>query len=444
MDFWWIDWQQGSRSSVPGLDPLWGLNHYHSLDMRARGKRPLILSRFAGAGSQRYPLGFSGDTIANRRSLKYQPYFTATAANIGYTWWSHDIGGHQLGRHDDELYVRWVQLGVFSPVMRLHSTQNEFMGKEPWHYGDEAERIVSDFMRLRHRLIPYIYTANRQTSLGGRALCEPMYYSCPDEDGAYGCPNEYFFGEQLIAAPVTAKRGSSGLAGAKVFLPRGRWTDFFTGAVYEGGGTVTMYRDLLSFPLLAKAGAIIPLSRDTGPACDYSRALTLRIYRGGGEYVLYNDDGVSLAYESGAYYENRFTVKEDGDRVEFIIEKASGDLSLASARDYFLEFADISDADVRVRLGGRFIKYEKDAGDFLRVTVRDVKPGESVRVVLSNVGKTAAPSRQERLKRLFSRACVGNIEKMLLYTAVLDGRLPLAAIPESDVRGAAAEIGLMR
>ena len=88
-------------------------------------------------GSHRYPLGFSGDTAVNWKVVRFQPYFTANAANVGYTWWSHDIGGHMNGTRDDELYLRWVQFGVFSPIMRLHSCSNEFSGKEPWKYKRE-------------------------------------------------------------------------------------------------------------------------------------------------------------------------------------------------------------------------------------------------------------------------------------------------------------------
>ena len=119
VDFWWIDWQQGTLSNIEGLDPLWALNHYHTSDANRGEKRGLILSRYAGLGSHRYPLGFSGDTVVTWKSLDFQPYFTNCAANAGYTWWSHDIGGHMKGVQDDELYLRWLQYGVFSPIL-LH------------------------------------------------------------------------------------------------------------------------------------------------------------------------------------------------------------------------------------------------------------------------------------------------------------------------------------
>src|SRR5699024_7258621 len=113
VDFWWLDWQQGTRTRIPGLDPLWMLNHYHFLDSMREGRRGLTFSRYAGPGSHRDTGGFSGDTIISWESLAFQPYFTANASNIGYGWWSHDIGGHMQGYRDDELSTRWVQFGVF-------------------------------------------------------------------------------------------------------------------------------------------------------------------------------------------------------------------------------------------------------------------------------------------------------------------------------------------
>ena len=154
VDFWWIDWQQGTRTKMPGLDPLWVLNHYGYLDTGRNGKRALNLSRYAGPGSHRYPLGFSGDTIVTWDSLAFQPYFTATASNIGYCWWSHDIGGHMRGCKDDELMARWTQFGAFSPILRLHSSCSEFCGKEPWRYKPEAARAMKLALQFRHRMLP--------------------------------------------------------------------------------------------------------------------------------------------------------------------------------------------------------------------------------------------------------------------------------------------------
>ena len=185
VDFWWVDWQQGTRTRIPGLDPLWMLNHYHYLDSARDGRRGLTFSRYAGIGSHRYPVGFSGDTIVTWASLDFQPYFTANASNAGYGWWSHDIGGHMLGAKDDELTTRWVQFGVFSPITRLHSSNSRFFSKEPWNFGPLAESVMKRYLRLRHALIPYLYTMNEQASRLGQPLVRPLYYLEPEQPEAY-------------------------------------------------------------------------------------------------------------------------------------------------------------------------------------------------------------------------------------------------------------------
>ena len=185
VDFWWLDWQQGPYSRIQGIDPLWMLNHFHFLDSGRDGRRPLTFSRYAGPGSHRYPVGFSGDTHISWASLDFQPEFTATASNIGYGWWSHDIGGHIFGERDDELAARWVQLGVFSPILRLHSSSNPFLVKEPWLYPREARDAMGEALRFRHRLVPYLHTMNHRAAVEGVPLVRPMYHLAPDEPRAY-------------------------------------------------------------------------------------------------------------------------------------------------------------------------------------------------------------------------------------------------------------------
>ena len=229
VDFWWLDWQQGGITKIPGLDPLWMLNHYHFLDSSWKGNRPMTFSRYAGVGSHRYPIGFSGDTVISWESLDFQPYFTSTASNIGYGWWSHDIGGHMMGVRDDELMARWVQYGVFSPINRLHSTDNPFNGKEPWKFDRTTSHVMEEYLRLRHSLIPYLYTMNRRASREGLPLVQPMYYLEPEQGEAYEVKNEYYFGSELLVSPITEKQDATARVGkAKTWLPKGLWVDFFT------------------------------------------------------------------------------------------------------------------------------------------------------------------------------------------------------------------------
>ena len=424
VDFWWIDWQQGTKTKMPGLDPLWALNHYHFLDSGRDGKRPLILSRFAGAGSHRYPLGFSGDTAQNWASLAFQPYFTATASNIGYTWWSHDIGGHHAGERDDELYLRWVQFGVFSPIMRLHSTSNEFMGKEPWKYKSSVRESAAQAMRFRHRLIPYLYSMNRRTVAEGRALCEPMYYRSPDDERAYRCPNEYWFGSEVIVCPITEPvNKKTNLAGVKVFLPEGRYTDLFSDRIYQGGRETELFRDEGAIPVLAKEGAIIPLAcNDTDNASVNPEEMELLVFRGNSSFTLYEDDGETMRYADGAYAETRFAVSEEGDVVTFRIAPAEGDASvIPDKRNYTVTFRDIETAEeIRITKNGRkILAVPLAAPHAVSMQIKNAAPSDEIVVTLSGCKARRSPDCRELKIELLSKMQGENFAKNM-YAKCLD------------------------
>lgn len=266
VDFWWLDWQQGGVTRQPGLDPLWILNHMHYLDSGRDGRWPLAFSRYAGPGSHRYPVGFSGDTVITWDSLAFQPQFTATASNIGYGWWSHDIGGHMFGYRDDELEARWYQLGAFSPINRLHSSNSPFSGKEPWNYTGDVRASMTASLRLRHALLPYLYSMNYRAAFEGRPIVEPMYWQSPDTWSAYDYPDEFRFGTELVVAPIVSAADRKVARGrADLWLPQGEWFDFFDGRRYEARGdagrAVTVWRALDRMPVFAKAGAIVPMQR---------------------------------------------------------------------------------------------------------------------------------------------------------------------------------------
>ncbi|KZF19082.1 glycoside hydrolase family 31 protein [Xylona heveae TC161] len=305
-DFWWIDWQQGAYSKVPGIDPLWMLNHFHYVDHALQGNTPLIFSRYAGPGSHRYPVGFSGDTVVTWASLQFQPEFTATASNIGYGWWSHDIGGHIFGARDDELVTRWFQLGVFSPIMRLHSSNSRWMSKEPWLYRKECERVMTGFLRFRHRMVPYLYTRNVICSTDDEPLIQPLYWSYPGCEEAYSFPNQYFFGNELVVAPIVQPRDQrTGLASVKAWLPPlQRHVDIFTGTIYDGDAEVTLYRTLENYPVLAHEGSIIPLDADAAPrnGCLNPDAFEVLVVIGrNGQAVVLEDSGDDASLHSGVH-----------------------------------------------------------------------------------------------------------------------------------------------
>lgn len=389
VDFWWIDWQQGTKSKIKGLDPLWALNHYHYLDSAKGNKRPLILSRYAGLGSHRYPLGFSGDTIVTWKSLDFQPYFTNCAANAGYTWWSHDIGGHTNGIQDDEIYMRWLQLGVFSPINRLHSSNSDFMGKEPWKKSFAVNVVANEFLRLRHKLIPYLYSANYRTHKYGEPICMPMYYRY-DCDDAYKAKNQYIFGGELIVCPITVPTDKKlNLASVDVWLPDGRWTDIFNGRIYEGGKWIKMYRDIDSIPVLAPAGAIVPMYKnDRSNDLSLEQPLEVNIWRGEGSYELYEDDGETMDYKSGKSAITRFELCEDGSTLRLTITPDDPCKILPAERKFVIKFRDIIAKDMTIKVGREPISIEiKDVCPKKNEDIKELKNAILTRVQGTNAWK---------------------------------------------------------
>lgn len=351
VDVWWIDWQQGTQSKKEGLDPLWALNHYHYLNS-LRGGNNIILSRFSGTGGHRYPLGFSGDTVVSWETLNYLPYFTATASNIGYTWWSHDIGGHMLGYKDDELYVRFIQFGVFSPINRLHSTSHEMLTKEPWAYANGAGLIAAEYLRLRHKMLPFLHSCNYCAARCGEALIEPMYYYHPQDKNAYVCRNQYYFGGQLIVAPVTKKSDNKyKMAQVKVWLPQGKWTDIFSGEVYRGNRVVNMVRWLDGIPALAKEGSILVFSGDElKNGAENPRRIEIWYFDGNGSFELFENKGdkeaVTLIKGAAEGNERRVYISFKGDRA-----------ALEGGRDIKLVFKNNTKGEIKVQKNNKDIKY---------------------------------------------------------------------------------------
>lgn len=439
VDFWWVDWQQGSVSAQEGLDPLWMLNHFHFLDSGRDGKRPMTFSRYAGPGSHRYPVGFSGDSIITWDSLDFQPYFTATASNIGYGWWSHDIGGHMKGYRDNELAARWVQYGVFSPVNRLHSTKNEFNGKEPWHFPERERRIMGRFLRLRHEMIPYLYTMNHRCWQEGRMLAEPLYYGYPDVSEAYDCKNGYFFGTELLVFPVTTK-GSPDIhvSEAAGWLPAGIYTDFFTGMVYRSrsGRKISFYRDLSSIPVLAKGGAILPLTDEIfgKDASGNPASLRIQIFPGAdGRFTLYEDDNESCAYEQGKCVETEMEFDWEKEQ-RFVIHPPKGERELIpKRRDLYLEFRSVADCPVHVFAEGKEIPvcktYDGENG-ILRIAVEAHPVAEELAVRFEGRLEIRDVSVQKRIYELLDQAEMEFDRKEQIMDMARSDRNPLTLLSQ--------------
>ncbi|MDN6042019.1 MAG: DUF5110 domain-containing protein [Acetobacter sp.] len=343
VDFWWLDWQQEKTTPIAGLNPTWWLNYLHFTDQERQGKRPLVFHRWGGLGNHRYQIGFSGDTISTWESLAFQPWFTATAANVGYAYWSHDIGGHSPGAIDPELYTRWVQYGVFSPIFRTHTTKNPEAERRIWAYPEPYSDILRASFRLRAELKPYLYTEARKTYDTGIAFNRPLYYDWPEENDAYTMPNEYIFGDNMVVAPIVQPVDpKTGLVQATLWVPPGQWVERSSGKTYTGPTKITQYFSLHQTPMLIKAGAIMPLEEAvSGQSAEPQRVIEIwpTSQKEKTSYNIYEDNGQGVEYQKGAYGFITVSAQQTNTEKRVEIAPLSGHFKgMPALRHYALRF----------------------------------------------------------------------------------------------------------
>jgi alpha-glucosidase len=357
IDFWWLDWQQQPlMSKVPGVTNTWWLNYIHFTDQQREGKRPLLFHRWGGLGNHRYQIGFSGDTISVWSSLAFQPWFTATAANVGYAYWSHDIGGHMPGAVDPELFTRWVQFGAFSPILRTHTTKNPDAERHIWAYPEPYSSVLRTTYQLREAMQPYIYTEARRTYDTGVAFLHPLYYDWPNSPPAYDAKNEYMFGDQMLAAPIAAPAEKiSGLTSEKIWLPAGQWIEWPTGKHLDGPAQVDRAFSIDQIPIYLKPGAIVPMQ----PPMLYTGQksvdpLIVSIWPlapdQSSSYSLYEDSGKWVEYQWGVFARTPIHAQQTGDTLRVEVGPVEGTYpGMLKTRSYELRLpADWPPASVTV------------------------------------------------------------------------------------------------
>ena len=313
VDFWWLDWQQWMDSKyVDGLSNTFWLNYTFFNDKVRRcsesggdADRPFIYHRWGGIGSHRYQLGFSGDCLDEWSMLESLPYFTATASNVGYGYWGHDIGGHmQKSPHDTdpEQYTRWLQYGVFTPIFKTHSTESAFLERKIWCYPSHYE-YMKQAIELRYALSPYIYAAARQAYDTGVSMCRPLYYSYPEDERAYVLDEEFFFGDNILATVLCQPLDpASGKTERKMWFPAGNdWYDMAHHCLHRGGSEKTLYYSIDENPWYVRGGAIIPMAAEgISNLQSVDNRLRLLIVPGSASSSCthYEDDGISQSYTS--------------------------------------------------------------------------------------------------------------------------------------------------
>jgi alpha-glucosidase (family GH31 glycosyl hydrolase) len=278
VDFWWLDWCcDASRSSKPGVAGDSWINQQYADKTGFAFSRAYGSLQAGGYGNpgavaggpwadKRTTLHFTGDAISNWETLRFEVGYTpGESAATGLAAISHDIGGHTNGLQEpgsepgstklpDDLYARWVQMGTFQPIDRLHSNHSDRL---PWQYGPAANASAKKFLNLRKKLQPYTYAAAREATRTGTPIVRAMYLAYPGEQEAYATSgSQYLYGPDLLVAPVTTP-GTS--ATTTVWFPPGNsWTDYFTGKRYAGGTTAAITTTLDTMPVFVRSGAKKP------------------------------------------------------------------------------------------------------------------------------------------------------------------------------------------
>ena len=343
VDFWWLDWQQEQNTKMAGVKPTWWINYVQFTDQEREGKRPILFHRWGGLGNHRYQIGFSGDTVSVWDSLAFQPWFTSTAANVGYAYWSHDIGGHMPGAVEPELFTRWVEFGAFSPILRTHTTKNPESERRIWAYPEPFSSILRSTFQLRYAMQPYIYTEARRTYDTGIAFLRPLYYDWPEANESYENKNEYLFGDEMLVDPVvTPGDKQSGLATEKVWLPKGEWIEEPTGKHFTGPASMDRSFSVDQIPVYLKSGAIVPMQ----PEMSYTGEkpvdpLIVNVWPldtgKTTSYSLYEDNGIAEQYQHGVYTRTPIKATQTGDTLRIEIGPVEGSFAgMLKSRGYTL------------------------------------------------------------------------------------------------------------
>lgn len=374
IDFFWIDYKKDLLS-------LRALNYYHTKKDGTKEQRSMILSRNSLGASHRYPVHYSGETLVSWDTLDYIPRFNSSASNIGVSWWSHDVGGFKNGIEDSELYTRYVQLSTFSPIFRFSAKRGMYYKREPWLWDNNTYNVVREYCLLRHRLIPYIYSEAYNYHKNSMPLVQPLYYYYPEIYDEPNYKNEYYFGQELLVAPITEpKEIVMNRSIERVFLPKGTWYDFKTGKKFLGNKRYIVFYKDEDYPVFASSGSIIPLAdlEENLNVTNAPKTMEIHIFPGkNNTYQLYEDDGITELYKEGYYTITTIDYNYLANNYTVIIRPVEGKNGIIPGkRTYRLRFRNTRKADnVDVMLGKEKANLEintyDDDNDFV-VEIKDV------------------------------------------------------------------------
>ena len=364
------------------LQGLFLLNHYH-YTIANLNELGIILSRNPGIAPHRYPIIYSGKTRVSWDTLRVLPNYNNSAANMGISWYAHAIGGYYGGIEDDELYIRYIQFGVFNPIFILASDTGKYYKREPWKWNQLNLSVIREYMQLRNKLVPYIYNEGYTYHQFGVPIIQPLYYKYPKIYDEPNYVNQYFFGSKIMISPIIKRKNlEMNRVVQRIFIPNGIWYDYTTGKKFTGNKYyVEFYKDE-EYPIFIKEGSIIPMSLEETTEVPTNMELQIFPAENGlyGSYELYEDDGISLNNK-----QNFLITKMNLDKVEngykFTIVRKDGNYNIPN-RNYLLRFRNMKSPEkviVNYQNEQKEHKYEIEKNDLI-VKLNDIDVYQPIEV----------------------------------------------------------------
>jgi len=310
---------------------------YQGLEKLRSTERSFVLTRSGYAGVQRWSAVWTGDNQSLWEHLEMSLPMLCNLGLSGVAFVGADIGGF-AGNATAELFARWMQVGMLYPLMRGHSALTTAQ-HEPWVFGDRVEKICREYIELRYRLLPYLYTLFWEAATTGAPIVRPLLYHFPNDPQTFTLSDQVMLGSSLLAAPIYRP----GVEHRAVYLPKGRWYDWWSGEAIDGPTHILVHAPLERMPLYVRAGSIIPMA----PVMQYVDErpldqLTLRIWKGTGEWTLYEDDGHTFEYKTGASCTTTYRVRTEGQQTLVEIKAREGGFSPA-AREAIVELVGVGE-----------------------------------------------------------------------------------------------------
>lgn len=331
-------------------------------------KRPFVLTRAGFAGIQRYAAAWTGDNVASEEHMLAGIRLVNSLGLSGVSFAGYDVGGF-AGESSKSLFARWMSIGAFAPFYRAHSMINS-NDAEPWAFGEEVEEISRNYMKLRYRFLPTIYSKFYLSSITGLPISESLAVQYPQDKNIYhsAFQNQYLFCDSLLVIPVESTKEIT-----KVYLPEGDWYYLFTDKKYTGAETIYQDCPLNYLPVYAKGGQVFTMQSDvefTGQKTD--ETLRIHVYKGkkGSEFVHYEDAGEGLDYLKGDFFKRTITYLPETDTLTFGNPEGSFASDFKKLKIYFHGFDSES-----VSIDGALVPMKKEDFAFLeRLTEFDPLP----------------------------------------------------------------------